>query len=64
MAGLGALVFGFVEPEQAGAWIKEYYDIIKSDECIPIGHAVNANMAMVTPFSSNVRASRQYRPKS
>jgi len=50
-AGLGALVFGFVEPEQAGAWIKEYYDIIKSDECVPLGHSVNANIAAVTALS-------------
>ena len=28
----------------------EYYDIIKCDECVPIGHAVNANIAMVTGF--------------
>ena len=25
--------------------------IIKSEECVPIGHAVNANVAMVTGFS-------------
>jgi alkanesulfonate monooxygenase SsuD/methylene tetrahydromethanopterin reductase-like flavin-dependent oxidoreductase (luciferase family) len=43
--GVGALVFGFVEPEQAKVWRDEYYAIIKSDECIPIGHNVNANFA-------------------
>jgi len=31
--------------------MQEYYDIIKLDACVPIGHAVNANMAMVTGFS-------------
>lgn len=51
--GMGALVFGFVDPEQAGKWVKEYYDIIKSDECVPIGHAVNANFAIVTAMSVN-----------
>ncbi len=50
-AGVGALVFGFVEPEQAGAWIEEYYGIVKSDECVPIGHSVNANVAAVSAMS-------------
>lgn len=43
--GVGALVFGFVEASQAKAWRDEYYAIIKSEECIPIGHTVNANFA-------------------
>lgn len=51
--GMGALVFGFAAPEQAGKWVKEYYDIIKSDECKPIGHSVNANFAIVTALSVN-----------
>lgn len=51
--GMGALVFGFAAPEQAGKWVQEYYDIIKSDECVPIGHAVNANFAIVTALSVN-----------
>ena len=50
-AGIGALTFAFVDPAEAGKWAHEYYDIIKSDECVPIGHAVNANVAMVTGFS-------------
>jgi len=50
-AGLGALTFAFVEPEQAATWVKEYYDIIKSDECVPIGHSVNANVALVSGMS-------------
>ncbi|MBT2187311.1 LLM class flavin-dependent oxidoreductase [Sphingobium nicotianae] len=49
--GMGALVFGFAAPEQAGQWVQDYYDIIKSDECVPIGHAVNANFAIVTALS-------------
>lgn len=51
--GMGALVFGFAAPEQAGKWVKEYYDIIRSEECVPIGHAVNANFAIVTALSVN-----------
>ena len=50
-AGIGALTFAFVDPAEAGKWAHEYYDIIKSDQCVPIGHAVNANIAMVTGFS-------------
>nr|WP_083434439.1 LLM class flavin-dependent oxidoreductase [Sphingomonas sp. Y57] len=49
--GMGALVFGFAAPEQAGKWVQEYYDIIRSDECVPIGHSVNANFAIVTALS-------------
>jgi len=49
--GMGALVFGFAAPEQAGKWVQEYYDIIRSDECVPIGHAVNPNFAIVTALS-------------
>ena len=49
--GLGALAFSFVDPEEARHWSDVYYDIIRSDECRPIGHAVNANIALVTSFS-------------
>lgn len=49
--GIGALTFAFVDPMEAKHWVDEYYSIIKSDECVPIGHTVNANIAMVTSFS-------------
>lgn len=49
--GIGALTFAFVDPAEASHWVEEYYSIIKSDECVPIGHAVNANICMVTSFS-------------
>jgi alkanesulfonate monooxygenase SsuD/methylene tetrahydromethanopterin reductase-like flavin-dependent oxidoreductase (luciferase family) len=49
--GIGALAFAFVDPAEAAKWGGEYYEIIKSDECVPIGHAVNANIAMATGFS-------------
>lgn len=49
--GIGALTFAFVDPQEASKWVQEYYDIIKSDACVPIGHSVNANIAMVTGFS-------------
>jgi hypothetical protein len=50
-AGLGALAFAFLEPEQAAKWVEEYYGIIKSPECVPIGHSVNPNLAIVTGMS-------------
>jgi len=49
-AGVGALTFAFVDQGDAEKWVDEYYDIIRT-ECVPIGHAVNANVAMVTGFS-------------
>jgi alkanesulfonate monooxygenase SsuD/methylene tetrahydromethanopterin reductase-like flavin-dependent oxidoreductase (luciferase family) len=49
--GIGALAFSFVNPEEARAWSEIYYGIIASDKCVPLGHAVNANIAMVSSFS-------------
>lgn len=49
--GVGALAFSFVDPEEARNWSDIYYGIIKSEECRPIGHTVNANIAMVSNFS-------------
>jgi len=49
--GIGALAFSFVDPEEAKTWADIYYGIIKSDECVPLGHAVNAQLAMVSNFS-------------
>jgi alkanesulfonate monooxygenase SsuD/methylene tetrahydromethanopterin reductase-like flavin-dependent oxidoreductase (luciferase family) len=49
--GVGALAFSFVDPDEARNWSDIYYGIIKSEECRPIGHFVNANLAMVSNFS-------------
>ncbi|HYM29706.1 MAG TPA: LLM class flavin-dependent oxidoreductase [Candidatus Cybelea sp.] len=49
--GLGALAFSFVNPEEARTWADIYYGIIKSEACVPLGHTVNANIAMVSSFS-------------
>jgi alkanesulfonate monooxygenase SsuD/methylene tetrahydromethanopterin reductase-like flavin-dependent oxidoreductase (luciferase family) len=49
--GVGALAFSFLNPEEARHWSEIYYGIIKSDACVPIGRAVNANIAMVSSFS-------------
>jgi alkanesulfonate monooxygenase SsuD/methylene tetrahydromethanopterin reductase-like flavin-dependent oxidoreductase (luciferase family) len=46
--GVGALAFSYIEPDEAGKWVKLYYDTIMSDDCVPLGHAVNARVAMVS----------------
>jgi alkanesulfonate monooxygenase SsuD/methylene tetrahydromethanopterin reductase-like flavin-dependent oxidoreductase (luciferase family)/putative sterol carrier protein len=48
--GLGALSFSFVEPEEAKAWVDEYYDIVTSDRCVPAGFSVNPNVAVTLPM--------------
>ncbi len=48
--GIGALTFAFVDPSEAKQWVDDYYRIFK-EECVPIGHAVNPNICMVTGFS-------------
>ena len=52
--GIGALTFAFVDPREARQWVDDYYRIFK-EECVPIGHAVNPNVAMVTGFSRACR---------
>ncbi len=49
--GVGALAFSFLDPAEARTWSSIYYGIIKSNQCVPIGHSVNANIAMVSAFS-------------
>ena len=48
--GLGALTFAFVDPNEARHWVTDYYETFKR-ECVPIGHTVNPNIAMVSSFS-------------
>jgi alkanesulfonate monooxygenase SsuD/methylene tetrahydromethanopterin reductase-like flavin-dependent oxidoreductase (luciferase family) len=48
--GIGALSFSFVEPEDAGRWADEYYALIASEECFPVGFAVNPHLAVVLPM--------------
>jgi alkanesulfonate monooxygenase SsuD/methylene tetrahydromethanopterin reductase-like flavin-dependent oxidoreductase (luciferase family) len=48
--GIGALSFSFVEPSDAARWVRDYYDLIASTECVPAGFTVNANLAVVLPM--------------
>ena len=47
--GIGALTFAFIDPEEAQHWIDDYYTTL-AHECVPIGDAVNANLACVSTF--------------
>ena len=48
--GIGALTFAFVEPDEARHWVNDYYSTITSEECVPAGFNVNANIASVLPL--------------
>ena len=36
--------------EDAGHWVEEYYALIESDECVPVGFSVNPAVAVVLPM--------------
>lgn len=38
--GIGALIFAFIDPEEAKSWVDEYYEILQK-KCVPIGQTVN-----------------------
>jgi len=47
--GIGALSFAFIDPEEAIHWISDYEKTL-AESCVPVGKAVNANVACVTPM--------------
>ena len=47
--GIGALGFAFFDPEEAKFWVDDYYSTLE-EEGVPIGDAVTAQIACVTPF--------------
>ena len=47
--GVGALIHPFFDAAEAERVVGEYYEAFKS-ECVPIGHAVNPNVATLDPF--------------
>jgi hypothetical protein len=57
---MGALTFAFIDPSEARHWVADYYETFKK-ECVPIGHAVNPNIAMVTGFSCHADAGEAQR---
>jgi alkanesulfonate monooxygenase SsuD/methylene tetrahydromethanopterin reductase-like flavin-dependent oxidoreductase (luciferase family) len=46
---IGALAFAFVDPEEARQWVDDYHETLAT-EGVPIGDAVNAQVACVTTF--------------
>ncbi len=48
--GIGALTFAFISDDEARQWVHDYYETFKK-ECVPIGHTVNPNVAMISGFS-------------
>ncbi len=47
--GMGALSFAFIEPEDAKAWVADYETTLR-DKCVPVGWAINPQIACVTPM--------------
>jgi alkanesulfonate monooxygenase SsuD/methylene tetrahydromethanopterin reductase-like flavin-dependent oxidoreductase (luciferase family) len=47
--GIGALAFAFVDPEEAKQWVDDYHRTL-AEEGVPIGDAVNPQLACVTTF--------------
>ena len=47
--GIGALSFAFIDPEEAQHWVADYERTL-AEKCVPIGEAVNPNIACVTPM--------------
>jgi alkanesulfonate monooxygenase SsuD/methylene tetrahydromethanopterin reductase-like flavin-dependent oxidoreductase (luciferase family) len=47
--GIGALTFSFIDPEEARQWVGDYHATL-AERGVPIGKAVNANVACVTPM--------------
>jgi alkanesulfonate monooxygenase SsuD/methylene tetrahydromethanopterin reductase-like flavin-dependent oxidoreductase (luciferase family) len=48
--GVGALTFAFIDADEARQWVDDYHETL-ARECVPIGHAVNAQVAMLTGLS-------------
>src|ERR671921_58221 len=50
--GIGALTFAFIDPEEAQGWVRDYERVL-AEECMPIGRAVNPQVACVTPMMTH-----------
>ncbi|MCX7619583.1 MAG: LLM class flavin-dependent oxidoreductase [Acidimicrobiales bacterium] len=47
--GIGALTFAFIDPEEARQWVSDY-EATMAAKCVPVGKAVNTDIACVTPM--------------
>ena len=50
--GMGALSFAFVDPEEAQLWVEDYEKTFV-DCCVPVGEAVNPQLACVTTMMTH-----------
>ena len=50
-------------PRRPASGSKEYYDLIESDECVPVGFDVNPNIAVVIPIDVRRRRGGRDRPR-
>jgi alkanesulfonate monooxygenase SsuD/methylene tetrahydromethanopterin reductase-like flavin-dependent oxidoreductase (luciferase family) len=50
--GIGALTFAFIDPEEAQGWVRDYERVL-AEECMPIGRAINPQVACVTPMMTH-----------
>lgn len=48
--GVGALVLSPIEPEDLAGWASEYDAALISEQCVPVGFAVNAAFAAAVPL--------------
>lgn len=53
--GMGCLGFAVMSPQRARQEVQAYYKVL-AERCVPIGHAVNANMAVLTNFYCHPQA--------
>jgi alkanesulfonate monooxygenase SsuD/methylene tetrahydromethanopterin reductase-like flavin-dependent oxidoreductase (luciferase family) len=47
--GIGSLGFGFETPEELGERAEHYYELVR-EECMPLGHAINPALAVLSSF--------------
>ncbi len=47
--GIGALSFAFIDPDEAQGWMADY-EATLAERCVPVGQAVNPQVACVTPM--------------
>lgn len=47
--GIGALSFAFIDPDEAASWMADYERTLATS-CVPVGLAVNPQVACVTPM--------------
>jgi alkanesulfonate monooxygenase SsuD/methylene tetrahydromethanopterin reductase-like flavin-dependent oxidoreductase (luciferase family) len=50
--GMGALTFAFIDPEEAMQWLGDYEKVL-AERCVPVGHAVNPQIACVTSMMTH-----------